>query len=217
MMPKPFNIVSQEEHETLDLESDGIQIIDSQRGEGFCKYAYLSPTVKKIICGSMIALSIIIGRIAIAPNFSNTRGSGSGEWPPPEVYESDYDLDALITIHDPVSFKMSLQVNKQYLQKSKTTTITTLDLGSTNFAETMAMEVMNKFNVEAWETKNENDGFSIDVIFDHVDVVTKDTTGDYTYYNSRTENGDTEFDTVLQSMVGESAQVRTIYNMMHEI
>jgi len=54
---------------------------------------------------------------------------------------------------------------------------------------------------------NEPEGFQLNVLFTHIAVTTEDSGGDVTYYNSLAENGDSDFDAVLETMIGEQVTV----------
>lgn len=86
------------------------------------------------------------------------------------------------------------------------TTKTSLDMGSSNFAETMIMNTENEFAVKQYDNSG-GDNMSIVIKFTHLDVVTKDTGGDFAYYNSYEDNGNTDFDEVLKNMIGQTATV----------
>lgn len=207
-MPAPFNIVAQHETQTLDEEADGAMSgVVIEKGSRFSpRYVYLSPLVKKMICGSVILL--ILGIVTVA-SVANT-GSGSGQWPPPEVNEEDYAQSVLNLDRKPVSFSLELKPETSFRQISKVTTTATMNLaGEGKYAEMMQMQYENEFSISPWQYfdgDNEN-GLSIEVIFNKIAVTTKDSVGDATYYSSLNEGGDTDFDAVLQDMISIKATV----------
>lgn len=200
-MPKVFNSVSQEERETLDLEEDGVHV---QSGNRFnTKYIYLSPKTKQIILGSVGVLLLFIAFMSIS-------GGGSGSWPPTEITQDFYSDSKLNKKHSPVSLQLGLKAGSSFMQKTKMTTKTSVDFGATNFAETVSMNTENSVTVNSWKDASGINGFSVGVTFTHVDVSTQDSSGEFTYYNSLAESGDTDFDAVLLTMIGDSATVRFI-------
>lgn len=207
-MPAPFNVVSQHETRTLDEEADGAMSgVVIERGSRFsCKYVYLSPFVKKMIGGSVLLL--ILG-IVIVASVGNAGGRGS-QWPPPEVNEEDYAQSALKMDRKAVSFGLELKPESSFRQMSKVTTTATMNfVGEGKFAEMMQMQYENEFNISPWQNFNgdNEDGLSIEVIFNKIAVTTKDSVGDATYYSSLSEGGDTDFDAILQDMVSIKATV----------
>ena len=204
-----FNAVSQNERQSLDIESDGVAIERTSRFA--CKYQYLSPSAKKVIGGSVLLLILVV---IISSVIDVGGGDRKGKWPPPEVSEEDYVESALIKNRNSASFSLELEPEKSYRQISKMTTTTTMNLGKDsgdagNFAETVHMEYENVFNVSPWQDYNGDNevGLSIEVIFNKVSVTAKDSSGDFTYYSSLAENGDTDFDAVLQDMINVKATV----------
>merc|ERR1712038_1260409 len=87
------------------------------------------------------------------------------------------------------------------------TTSSEYDFGSTDFVETLHMSIDGELDVQEWTYNDEVKGLKIGVTFDQVAVETEDSNGDFTYYNSLAQNGDTDFDSVLQSMTGDTVTV----------
>lgn len=170
--------------------------IVSERG-GYCKYAYLSPKMKKIVGGSVIALAFIVGIAAVS-------NRSTGSWPPPEV-TSDFNLS---TDGSPVNLSLNLKTGKRYLQRTEMETSTSISFDNENFAETLHMTTENTVDVDKWfDEDGELKGRKAEVTFTHVAVTTMDSEGDATYYNSLANNGDTDFDETLETMIGESATI----------
>jgi hypothetical protein len=210
-----FNAVSQEEHESLGL--DGDVNFDTEAGidnsatinndTSLFKYTYVSPRTKKILCATITgALLIIVGYVAIGGRGNN---GGRGQWPPPLVEEEDYAENNLSKNRPPVQLKMDLLDATDYTQRTEMTTSSKLNFNGESFAETVHMTTENSFNVNVWHDYYDGDeeGLKVDVTFTHIAVTTQDSGGDYTYYNSYAQNGDTDFDAVLETMIGETASV----------
>ncbi len=213
MAPRPFDSISQTDEEGRVLDMDEIV---REENDGYlskfncCKYTYLSPKTKTIIGGTFLGLAAIIGIAAIATNTSSSNNNGS--WPPPEV-TSDYNIykeskDG--SGSSSINLALDLQVGKQYLQRTDMETSTSISLGRDSFAETMHMTTENTLNIAKWLSDDgaEVKGKTAEVKFTHLAVTTMDSEGDSTYYNSFAKDGDTDFDAVLETMIGESATVR---------
>lgn len=210
-MPSSFNVVSQDEREGLDFDNNEVNVVQS--GNRFCKYTHLTPKVKKILLGSVAALVLIVGISSLGGGSGEKRGglgsrASRGSWPAPEVKEDDYAKNKLSTNHAPVSIVMDLGDGTSYVQSTKMTTSTKIDFGKEEFAETVHMNTEDELDVDVWYNENaEVEGYKIDVTFTKVAVTSEDSGGDFTYYNSLAENGDSNFDAVLETMIGETVTV----------
>lgn len=111
-----------------------------------------------------------------------------------------------------------LEPNKSYKQFTKMTTTSEYDFGSEDFVESLHMMIDGKLDVEEWVEHGKHEGYSIGITFDQVAVETEDSSGDSTYYNSLAENGDSDFDEVLETMVGEKVyvEVNDEYDLVDE-
>ena len=204
-MTQAFNVVSQEESAGLgtnidaEAQNNGIQV---EPRHGRCKYMYISPKVQMLVAG-IVASVALIGIIA---HLSTSNDSPKGQWPPPGVAIELYD-DSIYQNKKAANFNLQLEAGKSYMQFTKMTTTSEYDFGQTDFAETLHMMIDGKLDVSEWKYDDKPEGFKIGVTFDQVAVGTEDSSGDSSYYNSKAENGDTDFDGVLQSMVGETITV----------
>lgn len=222
MPPPSFNPVSQddnEEREVLDIEDSQHHDIDdpssSTSAKGSLssftatKYVYLSPKTKKIICGSASALLLLIVIIAISSNQSPSSPYGRGnQWPPPEVTEDDYSTQKLSTNVEAQPLYITFQNGDAYTQITKMKTSTKLNLGFESFAESVYMTSESDMDVKLWYAPDaEPRGFQLNVVFTHISVSTEDSGGDVTYYNSYAQNGETDFDAVLETMIDEMVTV----------
>jgi hypothetical protein len=197
--------ISQRENEAFDLEGDEVNhsvSVDSGRNK-LCKYTYLSPKVQKILAATIGALVLIVGISAIS-----SKGGKRGSWPPPEVNEDDYSDGQLQFNRNPEYLVLELQEGSFIKQKSKLTTSSKINFGSVSYAESLHMDTQNDLDVTKWIDKDGDDaGFRIDVTFTHVAITTTDSNDEFTYYNSDAKDGDTDFDVVLEKMIGEDAIV----------
>ena len=204
-MTQAFNVVSQEESAGLgtnidaEAQNNGIQV---EPRHGRCKYMYISPKVQMLVAGILASVALI----GIIVHLSASNGSPKGQWPPPGVAIELYD-DSIYQNKKAANFNLQLEAGKSYMQFTKMTTTSEYDFGQTDFAETLHMMIDGKLDVSEWKYDDKPEGFKIGVTFDQVAVGTEDSSGDSSYYNSKAENGDTDFDGVLQSMVGETITV----------
>lgn len=206
-MPQPFNVVSQDEtEETTGLGShNGIQVPTTTRSYNWCpcRYMYIPPKIQLFIAASvaLLSLTLIIVHLSVTSG-----GGGKGEWPPPGVSLTLY-ADDIYDSKKKTKLQFQLEPNKSYKQFTKMTTSSEYDFGTTDFVESLHMMIDSTFDVSDWYYEGEHVGYSIGVVFSQVAVETEDSSGDSTYYNSLAQNGDSDFDEVLQSMVGEIVTV----------
>mmetsp|Transcript_25122 Transcript_25122/g.37595 ORF Transcript_25122/g.37595 Transcript_25122/m.37595 type:complete len:398 (+) Transcript_25122:169-1362(+) len=205
MAPAPFDSITQDESQVVEMD----EIVRERTW--LPKYSYLSPKTKAIVGGTLLGL-LVIGVATV----SNPSKSKSGSWPPPTV-SSDYNVYDNGNKGKPVSLTLNLQAGKSYNQRTEMETSTSISYGSANFAETMHMTTENTIVVREWKGEDQKDGNGndngdsqgkmVDVTFTHLAVTTIDSQGDQTYYNSYAKTGDTAFDAVLETMIGETATI----------
>lgn len=192
-MPQ-FSSVSQEETAGLGSEH-GMQIPTTTTTR--CKYMYCSPKVQIFIAAFVAVLSLTLIIVHVS-----TAGGKKGQWPPPGV-SMDLYADDIYDSKKEAKFEFSFETGKKYREFTKMTTSSEYDFGKTNFVETLHMMIDSTFDVNEWTYDGRHSGYQIGVLFGQVAVETEDGNGDSTYYNSLAQNGDSDFDEVLESMVGE--------------
>lgn len=195
MPQQAFNIVSQEE--TTGFGSSNIE----PRNESRFKYVYIPPKVQIALAAvaAIVSLSLIISHIS-------KNSGGKNSWPPPGV-TAEMFKDDLYDSKKSATFKFELVPKKSYRQFSKMTTTSEYDFGSSDFADSLHMMIDGILDVQDWIYEGEHEGYRIGVTFDRIAVETEDTDGDSTYYNSLAQNGDSDFDEVLETMVGDTVYI----------
>lgn len=197
-MPQSFNVVSQEETAGLGSNMDDVHSgVQVERSRRCCKYCFLPPKVQLIIA----SLAALISISAIVVHVSTNR-TKKGSWPPPGVIVDAYTPDIYKT-ETPATFKLVLEAGKSYLQFTKMTTTSEYDFGSEAFAESLHMMIDGRLDVSDWTYEDQEKGLKIGVLFDQVAVQTEDSNQESTYYSSLASQGDSDFDEVLETMVGE--------------
>mmetsp|Transcript_26399 Transcript_26399/g.32561 ORF Transcript_26399/g.32561 Transcript_26399/m.32561 type:complete len:409 (+) Transcript_26399:150-1376(+) len=206
-MPQPFNIVSQEETESLDLE-ERTEYTGSGRRFCFAKYAYLPP---KILIKLILGLLLLITGVSFWLRSGSEHSEKPTEVPVhPQTNETYYPHEQINKIHDPVDLKLVLEVGKSYLQQTTIETKISMEHPPPNLPEVTQMKVDNTFLVKTWNGHTSSydfEGFCVDIALTHLDATIGNSDGDLESYNSCIGYNDDRCNSILEHMVSKKVQV----------